>query len=196
MAVRVLLDRPELAAALRMLGIPLTDTTQATVAIVHAGALGDARCCASARVLAVARDEAEERAALLAGADDATCGSDALVALRARRLLAPPTVIALGSLRIDRIARTATRHGRALALLPREYALLDLLARHAGRTVSHAELRRVLLGLSFHPGTNVLAVHVSRVRRALGDDGAASILRTDRGRGYRLVDDGGGATVP
>lgn len=189
MAVRVLIDRPALTAALRARGMRLTDDAGAAVAIVRAEALGDARCCPAARVLAVARDEAGERAALVAGADDAASGSDALLSLRAARLLAPAPVVRLGSLRIDRLARSATRAGRPIALLPREYALLDRLARSAGQTVSHAELRRALSGLRFDPGTNVLAVHVSRLRGALHRDGAAAILLTDRGRGYRLVDD-------
>lgn len=195
MAVRVLINRPALPAALRALGVLLSDAADAAVVVVDAGALDDARCCPAARVLAVASDEAQEHAALLAGADDVARGSDALVSLRARRLLAPAATIAIGTLHLDRVARTATRDGRRLALLPREFALLDLLARHPGTTVHHAELRRELLGLCFHPGTNVLAVHVSRLRRALdgegggGSDGAPAMLRTDRGRGYRLVPD-------
>lgn len=193
MAVRVLIDRPGLRAALRALGLPLSEDSHAGVAIVSALALADARCCPAARVLAVARDAAEEYAALLAGADDAACGSDALVSLRARRLLAPPATLTVGSLRIDRLTRTATRAGRALDLLPREYALLELLARHAGRTVRHVDLCRELLGLPFLPGTNVLAVHVSRLRGALHHGDSRAILLTDRGRGYRLIDDGGDA---
>lgn len=196
MAVRVLVDRPALPAALHALGVALTDQPYAGVAIVRADALGDARCCPVARVLAVARDEREEVAALMAGADDAACGSDALVSLRAKRLLGPPTLLTIGSLRIDRLARTAARAGRALALLPREYALLDMLARHAGETVCHAALRRELFGLRFDPGTNVLAVHVSRVRSALDHGGAPPMLLTDRGRGYRLVDDNLAVSVP
>jgi DNA-binding response OmpR family regulator len=189
MAVRLFVHRPALPAALYAAGIPLTDATNAAVAIVCAAALDDARCCPVARILAIARDEADEVAALLAGADDATCGSDALVAQRAKRLLAPAPTLTLGSLRIDRLARTATRAGWPLALLPREYALLELLARHAGSTVGHAALHQALSGLRFAPGTNVLAVHVSRVRRALAANGAPAMLLTDRGRGYRLVPD-------
>lgn len=189
MAVRLFVDRPALPPALQALGVALTDAATAAVAIVRAAALTDARCCPAARVLAVARDEAEEVAALAAGADDATCGGDALVAFRAKRLLAPAATVTLGSLRIDRLARTATRGGRPLALLPREFALLDRLARDAGSTVGHAALHRALFGLRFDPGTNVLAVHVSRVRRALAANGLSAMLLTDRGYGYRLVPD-------
>jgi DNA-binding response OmpR family regulator len=196
MAVRLLVDRPALPAALQDLGVALTDAPTATVAIVRAAALRDARCCPSARVLAIAHDEAGEIAALAAGVDDATCGGDALVALRAKRLFAHATIVTLGSLRIDRLARTASCAGRTLALLPREFALLDLLARDAGSTVGHAALYRGLFGLRFDPGTNVLAVHVSRVRRALAASGMAAMLRTDRGRGYRLVPEDDAGTVP
>lgn len=190
MRVRVLIDRPALPAALHALGLPLTDDPCAVVAIVRADALADAHCCPAARVLAVARDEAEELAALAAGADDAARGSDALVSLRAARLMVPPTTLTVGTLRLDRLSRTAARAGRALRLLPREYALLEMLARHAGTTVSHAALRREVFGLPFDPGTNLLAVHVSRVRRALDHGQARPMLLTDRGRGYRLIADG------
>ncbi len=65
--------------------------------------------------------------------------------------------------------------------------MLVHLARHAGRTVPHAELRRAVFGLAFDPGTNLLAVHASRLRAALDRGFAWSMLHTDRGRGYRLV---------
>ena len=196
MVIRLLVDRPTLSAALHAVGVTLTDAPDAAVAIVRAATLGDARCCPAARILAIAHDEAEEVAALASGADDAARGSDALVSLRAKRLLALGTTLTLGSLRIDRLSRTATRGGCPLPLLPREYALLELLARHAGSTVAHADLHRALFGLRFDPGTNVLAVHVSRVRRALTANGASAMLLTDRGRGYRLVADLPAATVP
>ena len=98
-------------------------------------------------------------------------------------------MVTIGSLSIDRIARTAARGGRPLALLPREFALLDLLARHCNQTVARAALHEALFGLRFDPGTNVLAVHVSRLRAELERDGRTPMLLTDRGRGYRLVPD-------
>lgn len=193
MAVRVLIDRPALRTALTERGMSLSDDAAATVVVAHAGALSDARrCCPDARLLAVAHDEAEELAAFAAGADDVARGSDALVSLRAARLLmAGDTMVRVGSLRIDRLTRTAVRGGRMLRLLPREYALLELLARHAGTTVDHATLRRMLFGLPFDPGTNVLAVHVSRVRAVLHRGFAQPMLLTERGRGYRLIADDG-----
>ena len=91
----------------------------------------------------------------------------------------------LGDLRINRLARTASRAGRPLGLLPREYLLLLALARRAGHVVSHRTLCETVLGLRFDPGTNVIAVHVSRLRAKL-DRGAAPMLITVRGLGYRL----------
>lgn len=189
MAVCVLIERPTLPAALRAVGLTLVAPPAATVAIVAARALADARACPAARILAVATNESDERAALLAGADDASSGSDTTIALRARRLLAPAAAITIGSLHIDRITRTARRNGCPLSLLPREYALLDLLARHCNQTVTRAQLHQALFGLRFDPGTNVLAVHVSRLRAALEREGGAPMLLTDRGRGYRLIPD-------
>ena len=109
-------------------------------------------------------------------------GAEALVLL----LVATKTGRGVGvrSLGAEAITRLA---GVKLALLPREFALLDHLARHAGRTVPREELLRAVFGLRFDPGTNVLAVHASRLRRALDHGFDVAMLVTDRGRGYRLV---------
>lgn len=139
----------------------------------------------SAAVLAVVPDEASEAALLAAGADEVVRAgaSAALVAARAAALAARGMRLVAGPLTIDLVARTACCDGRRLALREREHALLVALARRAGRTVDHATLRREACGLGFDPGTNLLAVHVSRLRAALAP--AAAIV-ADKGRGYRL----------
>lgn len=148
----------------------------------------------AARFLAVVADAPAEAAALEAGIDDAVAvaAPDALIAARARRLRQDAAIRRIGDLSIDRIARRAWRAERALALLPREFALLDHLAAHAGRTVTRAELHIAVFGLPFHPGTNRLTVHVSRLRAALDRGFACPMLLTERGCGYRLVATGQG----
>lgn len=137
-------------------------------------------------------DQAVIAAALDAGADDAVTErtGDILVAARiaalARRHHAATTIV-VGPLVIDPITRTATRNGRAIDLLPREYAVLLHLARAEGRVVDRAELHEAVWGLGFDPGTNVIEVHISRLRAKVDRGFAAPMLLTERGFGYRLV---------
>lgn len=111
------------------------------------------------------------------------------IAARAAAVLRapPPMVIGLGTLRIDQINRAATRDGRPLDLLPREYALLLHLARHAGQCIERTALLAQVWGLRFDPGTNVVAVHISRLRAKLDRGFDPPMLVTEKGRGYRLV---------
>lgn len=139
-------------------------------------------------VLAAEGSDSATRA-LDAGADDAvtlpaTAGEIAArLASRLRAILQP---ITLGTLDIDLIERSVRREGQPLALLPREYALLLHLARRSGECVDRAELLRAVWGLGFDPGTNVVEVHVSRLRAKLDRGFATAMLRTEKGRGYRL----------
>jgi len=129
--------------------------------------------------------------ALDAGAHDAVpaAASDALIAARLAALLRRSGTLAtlrIGPLTIDRAERTATRNGRALGLLPREYAVLLFLAGQVGGVVPRATLRKAVWNMDFHPGTNVMEVHVSRLRAKL-DRGFAPMLLTEKGVGYRLI---------
>ncbi|WP_208402837.1 winged helix-turn-helix domain-containing protein [Sphingomonas japonica] len=125
-------------------------------------------------------------AALDAGADDAAlvdAPPHEIAARLAARVRGAP--IQLGGLVLDPLRRSASRDGRDLGLLPREFALLLYLAERRGIAVPRATLLRNVWGLRFDPGTNVVAVHVSRLRARLDAAGPA-MLHTDRGRGYRL----------
>lgn len=150
-------------------------------------ALAIERPMGAVRWLALCGDDCAAVAALDAGADDAV-GRDAEPALMAARLarvaLGPRLVI--GELLLDPITRTASRGGRKLRLLPREYAVLAELARTPDVVVSRARLNAAIWARGFDPGTNVIEVHVSRLRAEL-DRGTWPMLRTERGRGYRLV---------
>jgi len=107
--------------------------------------------------------------------------------LAARLRPRPPPPIVIGELRIDWVERRVARAGRPLALLPREYALLLHLARAGGRCVDRAELLEAVWRLHFDPGTNVIEVHVSRLRAKLDRGFARPLLVTEKGRGYRLM---------
>lgn len=123
------------------------------------------------------------------GADDVVLHSDSddLVAARIAAVIrrAQPLQVHYGPIAIDTMARTVTLGGAPLALLPREYALLVFLARHGGATVEHSTLHRALWDRDFDPGTNVIAVHISRLRAKLA--GGPMTIVTERGRGYRLA---------
>lgn len=190
MAAGLLIDRPGLAACLIRRGVALARVEDASVLVGRGDDLDRLRCrFPAAAILTLVSDDAGEAAAIEAGAADAARAgaSDRLIAARVARLLAPAHRLVVGPLAIDLLARRASRAGRALHLLPREHALLVELARAAGRTVPHARLHQLLCGLDFHPGTNVLAVQVSRLRARLDRGEPWPMLLTDRGAGYRLV---------
>lgn len=197
MEATLLIDRPGLAACLQARGVALVEELSGLVIGPAAELAQLRRRFPAAAILAIASDASAEATALEADADDAASAGapDALIAARVVRLLvaAGPGTITLGDLTINRLTRAARRAGCALRLLPREFALLEQLAARAGATVTRAELHRLLCGLPFDPGTNVLAVHVSRLRAALDRGQAFPMLHTTRGVGYRLVAEPGGA---
>lgn len=125
--------------------------------------------------------------ALDAGADDAVHpgASAGEIAARLAARLRPPT-LSIGPLHIDTVERRVTRSGAPVPLLPREYALLLYLARAAGRCVTRTELLAQVWGLRFDPGTNVIEVHVSRLRARLDRGHAEPLIVTEKGLGYRL----------
>jgi len=126
--------------------------------------------------------------ALDAGAEDAmpaSASADEIAARLAARIRKRPEIV-LGELRIDPVERRVTRAGHLIRLLPREYALLLHLVRQGERPAGRGELLAAVWGLGFDPGTNVVEVHVSRLRAKLDRGFAIPMLRTDKGRGYRL----------
>ncbi|HEY0411760.1 MAG TPA: response regulator transcription factor [Allosphingosinicella sp.] len=94
--------------------------------------------------------------------------------------------LSVGDLEIDPLARTVRRGGRRIELKPREYRLLEYLARNEGRVVTRTMLLEQVWDYHFDPGTNVIDVHVSRLRRKLEEGFDQPILHTVRGAGYRL----------
>lgn len=188
-------DLPDLAraAAARGLGlVPFAPGVEAKVALFT----GRAEQVATIRaqgwhgplLLILADMDGSIAQALDAGADDAVlpaAGPEEIAARLAARARPRPEIV-LGELHIDPVERRVTRAGRILPLLPREYALLLHLIRQGERPAGRLELLAAVWGLGFDPGTNVVEVHVSRLRAKLDRGFAAPMLRTDKGRGYRL----------
>jgi two-component system, OmpR family, response regulator len=100
--------------------------------------------------------------------------------------VAKETILRVGDLAIDLIARTASRHGKDIQLLPREFRLLEYLARNEGKVVSRAMLLQHVWDLHFDPSTNIIDVYVGRVRRKVDDGQAYPLIHTIRGIGYCL----------
>jgi two-component system OmpR family response regulator len=97
-----------------------------------------------------------------------------------------PTQLRVGDLAIDLLSRTVTRGGRPIDLRPREYALLEYLARHANQVVSKTMILSRIWNYSFDPRTNVVDVLVHRLREKIDEGFEPKLLHTRRGMGYVL----------
>jgi DNA-binding response OmpR family regulator len=98
-------------------------------------------------------------------------------------------VIRIDDLEIDTRARRARRAGQVVALSAREYALLEYLAHRAGDIVSRTELWDHAYDEAAEPGSNVLDVHISHLRKKVDDGHARKLIHTRRGQGYVLGED-------
>ncbi|MDO7836801.1 response regulator transcription factor [Sphingobium sp. HBC34] len=103
---------------------------------------------------------------------------------------APETRLSCADLEVDLLSRKAKRGGRAIDLQPREFRLLDYLLRHQGEVVTRTMLLEGVWDYHFDPGTNVIDVHISRLRRKIDEDGDRPLIHTVRGAGYRLSEQG------
>lgn len=132
---------------------------------------------------------------LRAGADDYLVKPFAYAELSARldSLLrrgasggAEPTRLNVDDLEMDLLKRTVARAGKPIELLPREFRLLEYLMRQAGRVVTRTMLLEAVWDYHFDPQTNVIDVHISRLRQKIDLGHPAPLLHTVRGAGYRL----------
>jgi DNA-binding response OmpR family regulator len=100
-----------------------------------------------------------------------------------------PSTLTVGDLEIDLLGRRATRAGQPIDLRPREFALLEYLARQAGKVVSKTMIQSRIWEYSFDPRTNVVDVLVCRLREKIDRPFEPKLLHTRRGMGYVLSAD-------
>jgi len=143
-----------------------------------------------------AMSSAEDRVAgLTSGSDDYLTKPFVFAELLARvRLLirrgrsapGPETRLAVDDLEMDLLAHRVKRGGVPIDLQPREFRLLEYLLRHADQVVTRTMLLEGVWDYHFDPGTNVIDVHVSRLRKKIDEGQERPLLHTVRGAGYRL----------
>ena len=152
-------------------------------------------------LLLSALGEVDQRVAgLRAGADDylvkpfAFSELEARIEALARRTApeGPATVLMVGDLELDLMTRNVRRGEVAIELQPREFRLLEYLMRHAGQVVTRTMLLEHVWDYHFDPQTNVIDVHVSRLRAKIDRGFEPQLLHTVRGAGYRLAVESGG----
>ncbi len=98
------------------------------------------------------------------------------------------TRLACGDLTMDLLTRRVERRGSRIDLQPREFRLLELLLRNQGRVVTRTMMLEEVWDYHFDPGTNVIDVHISRLRKKIDEGSDAPLLHTVRGVGYMLSD--------
>lgn len=146
-----------------------------------------------ALILSALSDVDERVRGLRAGGDDYLGKPFALAELAARieALLRRPVigtelVLRVGSLTLDLVGRAARRGARVLDLLPREFRLLEYMMRRPGQTVTRAMLFDEVWNYNFTPRSNLIDVHMSRLRRKLNGPGEEDLLANVRGVGFVL----------
>lgn len=145
-------------------------------------------------LILTARDGVDDRVAgLNRGADDYLPKPFAMAELRARaralgRRLGPDRVatIRVGDLELDPASLGVTRAGRSIRLTAREFALLELLARHPGQLFAQDRLIEALWNADFAAESNIVEVYVRSLRRKIDAGRRDGLIETVRGSGYRL----------
>jgi two-component system OmpR family response regulator len=139
--------------------------------------------------------EVDERVrGLRAGGDDyltkpfASEEMSARLEVLLRRPSAPQrqTVLRVQDLELDLVTREARRGGREARLLPTEFKLLEFMMRNAGQLLTRTMIFEAVWGYYFDPGTNLIDVHLGRLRRKLETLDAPPLIQTIRGSGYAL----------
>ncbi|WP_237154993.1 response regulator transcription factor [Oryzibacter oryziterrae] len=110
--------------------------------------------------------------------------------LRRNRPAEVETTYKVADLVLDRLSHTVTRGGEEIVLQPREFRLLEYMMRNAGQVVTRTMLLENVWDYHFDPQTNVIDVHVSRLRSKIDKGFAKPLLHTIRGAGYMLREQG------
>ena len=108
------------------------------------------------------------------------------VLLRRRDAPPPQLTLAVGDLELDLIGRAARRAGVEIRLMPTEYKLLEFLMRNAGQVLTRTMIFEAIWSYHFDPGTNLIDVHLGRLRRKIDRPGLTPMIHTIRGSGYAL----------
>ena len=106
--------------------------------------------------------------------------------LRRRDVASIETKLTVGDLDVDLLTRQVRRAGKVIELQPREFRLLEYLMRHAGQVVTRTMLLEGVWDYHFDPQTNVIDVHISRLRQKLDKGFDTQLLHTMRGAGYSI----------
>jgi two-component system, OmpR family, response regulator len=140
-------------------------------------------------ILQAARQSLGQAIAAGAGPSDFDLVTELLVRMEAllqRRDEHGETALSAGSLRINRLTRIVTRGERTIRLLPREYVLLEYLMRHRDQLVTRAMLFTEVWGYKFVPRSNLVDVHMGRLRRKIDQPNETPMIHSVRGRGFVL----------
>ena len=105
---------------------------------------------------------------------------------RTRQDVATETTLRIADLELDQLTRTVKRDGQTITLQPREFRLLEYLMQNAGRVVTRTMLLEQLWDYHFDPQTNVIDVHISRLRGKIDRNFDPPLLQTVRGAGYMI----------
>ena len=96
------------------------------------------------------------------------------------------SILRAQDLELDLITREARRGGRQVGLLPTEFKLLEFMMRNAGQVLTRTMIFEAIWGYHFDPGTNLIDVHIGRLRRKIDTAGFTPMIKTIRGSGYVL----------
>ena len=148
-------------------------------------------------VFLTALNEVDDRVAgLRAGGDDYIAKPFSFLELLARleavmrrKEAAPHTILRVGDLEMNLLARNVKRANTEIALMPREFRLLEFLMRHAGQTVTRTMLLEGVWKCRFEPETKIIDVQMSRLRQKIDRGFEVPLIRTVRGSGYCIVVD-------
>jgi two-component system, OmpR family, response regulator len=170
----------------------LPDTDGTTVV----RALRDAGCLIPVLMISTLSDVDERMRGLRAGGDDYLIKpyhrGELVVRLQAllrrcvRSVPQPATTRRVNDLELDLLARVVRRGGRTIELAPAEFRLLAFLMEHTGKALSRPLIFEAVWGYRFDPGTNIIEVHIARLRRKLTLHDELQLIHTVRNEGYRI----------